>query len=248
VDERLAFLIVALSAGRSVEDVCVLVKGHSLHICARSSMDRGARSAIDPASQPGGLPSWMDHHQLIFWFWAFLQDAEQYLKTSQRERALLMLPRQSPPYFAAKRQEFDLIRRKMELDKYHFVTTMGTLLRVLKRAQHLFPGIQPAYSQAQHLLKEGKGLRDIIEHADEYLECKGQKQDAFVREATGIATSIPGSSPGIADATSTVVDENGHWLGGRLNVERVVAEVRAIAEEAQKIPAPSAARLRPRPT
>jgi hypothetical protein len=45
-------------------------------------------------------------------------------------------------------------------------------------------------------------------------------------------------------ATSTIIDGNGHWLGGRLNVERVVAEVRAIAEEAQKIPAPTTPRVK----
>ncbi len=43
----------------------------------------------------------------------------------------------------------------------------------------------------------------------------------------------------IADATSTIVDKNGHWLGGRLNVERVVVEVRSIAAAAAQIPAPA---------
>lgn len=78
----------------------------------------------------------------------------------------------------------------------------------------------------------------MIEHAEDYLEGKGRNQAAFVREAEGVAAAIPGSSPGIADATSTIVDENGHWLGGRLNVERVIAEVRLIAEEAAKIAVP----------
>jgi hypothetical protein len=35
------------------------------------------------------------------------------------------------------------------------------------------------------------------------------------------------------------VGSDGHWLGGRLNVERVIAEVRAIAAVAAQIPAPT---------
>jgi hypothetical protein len=72
----------------------------------------------------------------------------------------------------------------------------------------------------------------MIEHADEYTEGKGQKQAGFVREAEGVATDLPGDAPGIADATSTIVDKNGHRLGGRL-------EVRAIAAAAAQIPAPA---------
>jgi hypothetical protein len=129
-------------------------------------------------------------------------------------------------------------QKRMDLEKYHFITTMGSLLRNLKRSERLFPSIQSAYRNAQHLLTEGKQLRDMVEHAEEYLAGQGRNQSAFLREAEGVATNLPGSSPGIADATSTIIDENGHWIGGRLNVERVIAEVRLIAEEAAKIPAP----------
>ena|SRR5262245_6010627 len=99
-------------------------------------------------------------------------------------------------------------------------------MRNLKRSQSLFPSIKTACEQAQHLLAEGKQLRDMIEHADEYMEGKGPKQASFVREAVGVASNLPGDQSGIADATSTIVDENG-------------PEVRAIAEVAAQIPAPS---------
>jgi hypothetical protein len=130
-------------------------------------------------------------------------------------------------------------QREMELAKYHFVTSLGRLLRNLKRSQDLFPSIKPVCDQAEHLFAEGKLLRDMIEHADEYIEGKGRKQAGFVREAEGVTTDLPGDAPGIADATSTIVDKNGHWLGGRLNVERVIVEVRAIAAAAAQIPAPT---------
>jgi hypothetical protein len=131
------------------------------------------------------------------------------------------------------------LRQRIELEKYHFVTAVGSLLRNLKRSQELFPSIKPACDKAQHLFAEGKDLRDMIEHADAYVEGKGRKQEEFLREAEDVATNLPGNAPGSADATSTIIDDKGHWLGGRLNVEQVIAEVRVIEEEAKKIPAPS---------
>jgi hypothetical protein len=187
----------------------------------------------------------MDHHYLNFWLWACLHDAEAYLAASEGHRSIIeelgasALAHKLMPDMRTHHERRTAAQQRMELEKYHFVTSMGSLLRNLRRSQHLFPTIQLAYNKAQHLLTEGKQLRDMVEHAEEYLEGKGRKQDVFVREAEGIATSLPGTSPGIADVTSTVIDENGHWIGGRLNVERAIAEVRLIAEEAKKIPAPS---------
>jgi hypothetical protein len=175
-------------------------------------------------------PTYMDHYYLNFWLWACLKDGKAYLSASAAlQAAALSIPRDDIQKF---RERFDEAREEMELAKYHFVTSVGSLLRNLRRSQELFPGLKPACDKAQHLFAEGKLLRDMIEHADEYVEGKGRRQAEFHREAEGVATSLPGSSSGSSDATSTIVDENGHWLGGRLNVERVIAEVQVIAEQA----------------
>ncbi len=47
----------------------------------------------------------------------------------------------------------------------------------------------------------------MIEHA--YFEGKGREQAGFIREAVGVATELPGSAPGIADATSTIISSSG---------------------------------------
>jgi len=186
-------------------------------------------------------PTFMDHHYLNFWLWACLHDAEAYLAASAAFYSIARDLRGGGEAFdiRAFHERRIISQRQMDLAKYHFVTSLGSLLRNLKRSQSLFPSIKPACDQAQHLFAEGKLLRDMIEHADEYTEGKGQKQAGFVREAEGVATDLPGDAPGIADATSTIVDKNGHRLGGRLNVERVIAEVRAIAAAAAQIPAPA---------
>jgi len=182
----------------------------------------------------------MDHHYLNFWLWACLHDGQAFLEASAaRGTAVLMDLGSGAADMKAFHERRMAAFQQMELEKYHFVTTMGSLLRNLKRSQELFPSIKPACDQAKHLFAEGKQLRDMIEHADAYIEGKGLKQADFIREAEGVANHLPGNTPGIADATSTVVDENGHWLGGRLNVERVIAEVRGIAEEAKKIHIPA---------
>jgi hypothetical protein len=182
--------------------------------------------------------TYMDHHYLNFWLWACLRNGEAYLAASAALHGVIAeLPTRGLDIrtFNQKRMT---ARREMELAKYHFVTVVGSLLRNLERSQDLFPNIKPACNRAQHLFAEGKLLRDMIEHADDYFDGKG-REPGFVREAVDVATNLPGSAPGIVDATSTIVDKNGHWLGGRLNVERVMAEVRAIANEAAQIQVPS---------
>jgi hypothetical protein len=182
----------------------------------------------------------MDHHYLSFWLWACLHDGEAYLAASAALSSLSRPEKIGTSDVRAFTERRTAAQRQMDLEKYHFVTAVGSLLRNLKRSQELFPSIKPACDNAHHLFAEGKPLRDMIEHADQYIEGKGRKQADFVREAEEVGTNLPGDAPGIADATSTVIDDKGHWLGGRLNVEQVIAEVRSMAEEVKKLPAPRA--------
>lgn len=117
--------------------------------------------------------------------------------------------------------------------------TMGSLVKNLQRLAALFPSVQLAYEAAEHLGKEGLYLRNMVEHADTNLEAtnKGTPRGGFVRKSN-LLPELPGSSGGSADATSTIINNDGHWLGGRLNVEKVIAEVRLIYEAAQAIPPP----------
>lgn len=176
--------------------------------------------------------TWWDHHELTFWLWATLKNADHYLSLSMKSQETVesMFDKNMERWSDA-RAEIEGLRKQTSLAAYHFVTAMGVLIRVLKRSQHLFPSIQPPYSRANHLLKEGKEIRDMIEHAygkDGYLAGGGRHKDKFVRQDAGIA----------ADATSTFINNDGHWLGNRLCVERVITELRAINEEAVKLEAP----------
>jgi len=180
--------------------------------------------------------TWLDHHQLNFWLWASLKDAATYLESSHAHLAAVdKLFSDGLQSMAKFKDDVYSCRQQLCLDEYHFVVTMGNTLRMLKRAQHLFPSIQPAYSNAKHLLKEGKELRDMIEHAqglDGYLAGGGRLKERFVRENAPISGST-------SDATATMIRDDGHWLGGRLCVEFAVDEFKAIQREAEKIPPPA---------
>jgi hypothetical protein len=192
--------------------------------------------------QESPTPTFMDHYLLKFSLWAFITDAEGFLHASSNFSHVIRVAIMPPQEGVQKRTDAQL---HLNLAKYHFVSAMGSLLRHIRRTHSLFPSIQSAWERAIHLQKEGKDLRDMIEHADQYIAGDGRKQDKFIREGEGIATNLPGDQPGQADATSLVIDNNGHWLGGRLNVERALSEVRAIWTEAEKI-APPQQYARPR--
>jgi hypothetical protein len=126
---------------------------------------------------------------------------------------------------------------RLRLSSYHFVMTMGSLVKTLTRLVPSFPAVQPVFDAAEHLKKEGLTLRNMIEHSEINLAAakKGTPRGGFIRKSD-LLRELPGSRGGTADATSLIVDQDGHWLGGRLNVECIIAEVRPIYEAAQAIP------------
>ncbi|WMS42282.1 hypothetical protein RDV64_19800 [Acuticoccus sp. MNP-M23] len=177
-------------------------------------------------------PTWWDHHELTFWLWAALNNADRYFSSSNAfQAAIADMFNKDISTRSDVRTNLDDLKKQTTLAGYNFVTAMGVLIRVLERSQYLFPSIQPPYSRANHLQKEGKQIRNMIEHAygkDGYLSGGGHHKDKFVRQEAGIT----------ADATSTIIKDGVHWLGNRLCVEKVVDEIRAIHEEADKIEAP----------
>ncbi|WP_173509885.1 hypothetical protein [Sinorhizobium psoraleae] len=167
-------------------------------------------------------------HELNFWLWAFMRNADAYLLSSA---ALDQEFSSEAVDWQASVRKHEFLMRESTLAAHHFVTSMGVLIRVLKLAQNLFPEVQPPFSRASHLLKEGKELRDMVEHAygkGGYLTGGGHHPERFIREDAGIA----------ADATSTIIKDGKHWLGNRLCVEHVIVEVQAIKAAADRIKPP----------
>jgi hypothetical protein len=182
-------------------------------------------------------PTYMDHYYLNFWLWACLHDAEAYLESSRRFTS--SIPNDPKDWATFLQKERPALQRTTELNKYHFIMTMGSLEKNHPRLAELFQSVQPTYEAAEHFRKEGLYLRNMVEHGDKNLQAanKGTPRGGFVRKSN-LLPELPGSSGGLADATSTIINDEGHWLGGRLNVEKIIEEVRLIYNAAQAIPPP----------
>ena len=159
-------------------------------------------------------PTWMDREDVGFWTQAFMTSAESYLESA---RAAFLPGAHWPTE-----------QRALRLTGYVLLTCTGQLVRALKHAQRVFPELRPAVGSANHLFTEGKALRDMVEHADDYARGGGKNRAALYRERNGA----------VADATSTIVLGNGHWLGNRFCVERALGEVRNISAALEQIPYP----------
>jgi hypothetical protein len=147
---------------------------------------------------------WFARKELQFWLWASLGDAKRYIEAAHAsETAMMEMGRANWEDQTFSLADINHLSDEVRHAAYHFVTTLGFLMRVLKSAQHIFPIIQPAYSQANHCLKEAKFLRDMVEHQAAYYEGSGKHGSKFTRADTAVEGVA-------ADATSTVVDKDGH--------------------------------------
>lgn len=171
-----------------------------------------------------------DHHYLNFWLWATLHEGEVHL-TSSRDLSSRMGTAQNG-------EERAQIMQMFTLTGYRFVSALGVALRYLERLQHVFPSIKSAYDKANHLRAEGKNLRDMILHIDDYTAGRGRKQMDFLRKDESQDRSLPGDSSGILDASATIISNGEIWMGGRLNVERAIIELRPLVQAAKDIPPP----------
>jgi hypothetical protein len=185
-------------------------------------------------------PTWADREDLIFWLGACLHNAERYLGAERESCAPFGKTKASPEERMEWQERRQTNSRLARLHKYHFAMSLGSLLRRLEQLVPLFPSVQPSYDAAQHLRKEGRLLRNMIEHADKNLEsaARGKPRGGFVRKTSAAGDVFPGDKPGMADATGVIIDAKGHWLGGHLNVEWVVAELRWMLKAAQASPLP----------
>jgi hypothetical protein len=196
----------------------------------------------DSENEPITYADWYD---LKRWPWAFLEDAQALLDAIQKRDEAYSTPENGRARFEERRL---WATARVDLDTYHFVMTMGTLIKTLNRVAPLFPSIQILFEKAEHLKAEGTYLRNMIEHADKNVAAqnRGTPRGGFVRKSN-LLPELPGSRPGTVDAISLIGDQDGHWLGGRLNVERTVVDVRPIHQAAQKIPQPIDPNIPPSP-
>jgi hypothetical protein len=176
-----------------------------------------------------------ERYDLCQWTWAFIHDAEELIAFSSRLRAMT----KPPIRFSAEwTNERILLQKKLSLAGYHLAMVTGMMLRHLNALAPKYASVQLAFDKATHLNKEGERLRNMTEHAKANREAdkRGNPRKGFMRKAPDAA--FPGSEDGLSDPTGLVINNHGHWLGGRFNVELALSEVQAISEAADAIPIP----------
>lgn len=175
-------------------------------------------------------PTYLDYYEITHWSWACCYQGERYLHESALSNTAFekLFNEQSDEQT---KQEVNLCQAKQNLAAYDFMSALGILLKILPRTKNLFPQLEKVIANAQHIQKEGRYLRNMLEHAHDdgsYLRGGGHYPQDFIRHTEFFS----------ADATSTVITEEGHLLGGRLLVERALSELYPIYEAAQKISPP----------
>ena len=89
-------------------------------------------------------PTYMDHYYLNFWLWACLHDAEAYLESSRRFTSAM---RNSPKDWVAFQKERSSLQYTMELNKYHFIMTMGSLKKTSNVSRRFSRAFSPPTRQ-----------------------------------------------------------------------------------------------------
>jgi len=109
----------------------------------------------------------------------------------------------------ADKDNMDHVTDLIKIEEYNLIISLNKALEWLAKAKLYFPEVEVIIERINNYLPHIKEVRNMREHEIDYYKNKGHKQDFFVRPL--------GNS--LSDATSTIVNEDGYFLGGRINVQ-----------------------------
>ncbi|WP_429911180.1 hypothetical protein [Glycocaulis sp.] len=174
---------------------------------------------MDETTDRARTIGWFHQQCIELWPWAIENDGLVLLNANDKlEQSLAAkMERWRDPQAEA---DYEEARLSFEIERFHFISTIGEAAVRLKWACATYPELEPHLQKAAHLFTEGRELRNMTVHVDEYFEGRGHQQSRFERSDV-----IQGVT---ADASSTVINEHGLWLGGRFNVQIAISEARAL--------------------
>lgn len=98
-----------------------------------------------------------------------------------------------------------------------FISDLGKLIRVLNEVRDLVPEANAILSQCALLSEKTRRFRGLVEHAEEYHFGEGKFPDEWLFVSEDRIFS--------ADASSLLVTDQGHLIGGRICVEEVLKDI-----------------------
>lgn len=111
----------------------------------------------------------------------------------------------------------------LSIEEHFFVIAVNRAVQWCLEAERNDEPLRGVSKPFRNAADKGKEVRDMREHDIEYFRGGGKKRHRFEADV-----KISGSLTGRADASSTIVTDQGYLIGGRLNAQEVM-------DEAQKL-------------
>lgn len=115
-------------------------------------------------------------------------------------------------FHCSDKNRMDDVSDLSRIEEYFFVISLNKAREWLIEGKQYIQEFEEMIANIDKELPFIKEVRNMREHEIEYYKSKGIKQKNFIR---------PLGEPGyaISDATSTIVDESGYFVGGRISVQ-----------------------------
>ncbi|MCU6798265.1 hypothetical protein OB236_39670 [Paenibacillus sp. WQ 127069] len=158
------------------------------------------------------------------WCKAVTVESDRILELNTEIISLFQKMRDFTSFNSNDRQRMDHTSDMSRLEEYYFVIALNKALEWLIECKLYFNEMQDIINRINIELPYIREARNMREHEIEYYKNKGRKQEDFVRPLGAEGQSI-------ADATSTIVNEEGYFVGGRLSVQKSNAIFNEIYKE-----------------
>jgi hypothetical protein len=158
------------------------------------------------------------------WCRAVIIESDRILEFNDEIISLFQKMRDSTSFKSNDRQRMDHASDMSRLEEYYFVIALNKALEWLIECKPYFNEMQIIVNSINNEVPYIREVRNMREHEIAYYKDKGRKQEDFKRPLGAEGQSI-------ADATSTIVNEEGYFVGGRISVQKSKALFNEIFKE-----------------
>ncbi|MCR8641277.1 hypothetical protein NV379_01285 [Paenibacillus sp. N1-5-1-14] len=147
------------------------------------------------------------------WCKGVIIESDRILESNDEIISLFQEIRDISSFSSNDRQRMDHVSDMSRLEEYYFVIALNKALVWLIECKSYFNEMQNIINRINNELPYIREVRNMREHEIEYHKNEGRKQGDFIRPLGEEGKSI-------ADATSTIVNEEGYFVDGRISVQK----------------------------
>lgn len=163
--------------------------------------------------------------QALNWTKSVIHQGGRILKNDLYEKTVIDCLHDSPNFFDKLPDRYI-----NSMDEHFFIIALYksiTYLRKVKKIKVLKNDVKEILKKidSEIGIEDITNIRHMKEHDDEYILGKGNRQDSFITESDDF----------VADATSTIINQGSHLIGGKINVEKTIEVYRNILSSVELI-------------